>query len=325
MGTIPRPPSHQPLHPMATSSTSVLVRCLVVLALASPVASGAQFSGLYVFGDSLSDVGNTSLATQGARPGSAYFNGRYSNGPLWVESLAECLDLPGLTPSLLGGTNYAWAGAFTQTGGAVPTISQQAAQFAAGGGAFGSSDLVVLWGGANDFLLGGQTNPTIPVANLGGIVSTLAAAGARTILLPNLPDLADTPELRSTNNPALIAGVGMLVSAFNDTLASQIPLWESSNGIDIIPLDIYGIGKELSANPSAYGFTNTTDSALLTGATSDADGYLYWDTVHPTARVHQIFAEESGVCHVPEAASTLSLFLPALVLCVAGRRRSQVA
>lgn len=310
---------------MTTSPTSFLLRCLVGLVLASPVASAAQFSGLYVFGDSLSDVGNTSLATQGARPGSAYYNGRYSNGPVWVESLADCLDLPGLTPSLLGGTNHAWAGAFTQSGGAVPTISQQAAQFAAAGGAFDSTDLVVLWGGANDFLLGGQTNPTIPVANLGGIVSTLASAGARTILLPNLPDLADTPELRSTNNPALIAGVGMLISAFNDTLATQIPMWETSLGIDIIPLDIYGIGKELSTNPSTFGFTNTTDSALLTGAAGEADSYLYWDTVHPTARVHEIFAREAGVCTVPEPTSTLYLFLPAIAGCAAVRRRARLA
>ncbi|MFN0130417.1 MAG: SGNH/GDSL hydrolase family protein [Verrucomicrobiales bacterium] len=305
---------------MITPSLPTIVRCLLLLAVVTPAATAAQFSGLYVFGDSLSDVGNTSLATGGALPGPAYYNGRYSNGPVWVESLAASLSLPLLTPSLLGGTNHAWAGAFTQSGGAVPTISQQAAQFAATGGVFEPTDLVVLWGGANDFLLSGQTNPAVPVANLGGIVSTLAGAGAQTILLPNLPDLADTPELRRTNNPALMAGVSLLINAFNAALATQIPLWENTHGVDIVPLDIYGIGKELSANPSAYGFTNTTDSALLSGAADDADAYLYWDTVHPTTRVHEVFAHEARRRTVPESSPTFWLLLPALAAFTVHRR-----
>ena len=52
-------------------------------------ARAALYTGLYAFGDSLTDTGNTSLASGGASPGPAYFNGRYSNGPVWVEYLAR--------------------------------------------------------------------------------------------------------------------------------------------------------------------------------------------------------------------------------------------
>jgi hypothetical protein len=58
----------------------------------------ADISELYVFGDLLSDTGNlfraTSEATGAGFPPSPFFEGRYSNGPLWVESLALELGVP---------------------------------------------------------------------------------------------------------------------------------------------------------------------------------------------------------------------------------------
>jgi phospholipase/lecithinase/hemolysin len=46
---------------------------------------GANYDGLVVFGDSLSDAGNVFAATGGNYP---YPSGRYSNGPVWAEDLA---------------------------------------------------------------------------------------------------------------------------------------------------------------------------------------------------------------------------------------------
>ena len=52
-------------------------------------AVGISPSKVIVFGDSLSDIGNIDDATFGVVPGSSYFSGRFSNGPAWVERLAE--------------------------------------------------------------------------------------------------------------------------------------------------------------------------------------------------------------------------------------------
>lgn len=287
---------------------SLRFTALISLCIAPASATAALFTGIFAFGDSLTDTGNTSLATGGANPGAAYYNGRYSNGPVWVERLAAHLGLPAPTPSLTGGRDYAWAGAYTQTGGFVPTIAQQAAGFVGNGGTFLPTDLVVVWGGANDFLLGGQTNPAVPAGNIAGIISTLAGAGAKTILLPNLPDLGDTPELLSTGNPAAILGFSQLSAGFNFSLYSQIPFLETSLGINIVELDIWSIGKELKNNPAAFGFTNTTQSALLTGNAANAGEFLYWDTVHPTSRVHDIFAARAAG-PIPEPGTTVILFL----------------
>ncbi len=73
-------------------------------------------SAVYAFGDSLSDAGNVSLGTLGALPvSSIYSDGRFSNGNVWVQDLAQNLGLPPVAPSLAGGTDFAYGGAETGT------------------------------------------------------------------------------------------------------------------------------------------------------------------------------------------------------------------
>ena len=80
---------------------------------------------IYAFGDSLSDVGNiyayTSVNTPPAYPAAPYVNGQFSNGNVWVQDLARSLGLAPLTPSLLGGTDYAVGGAETSVTPFQPT------------------------------------------------------------------------------------------------------------------------------------------------------------------------------------------------------------
>src|ERR1700753_3111955 len=76
-----------------------------------PVAPAGGYSNIYAFGDSLSDAGNISLATLGTVPvGSIYSEGRFSNGNVWVQDLAQMLHAPAVKPSLAGGTDYAYGG-----------------------------------------------------------------------------------------------------------------------------------------------------------------------------------------------------------------------
>ena len=66
-------------------------------------APGAPYSAMYVFGDSLTDTGNVSLATFGLLPVSPpYADRSFSNGPVWAQDLAKSLGLPPLQPSLAG-------------------------------------------------------------------------------------------------------------------------------------------------------------------------------------------------------------------------------
>lgn len=114
--------------------TAAVGACLL---LAAPGAAWAAYSGLYVFGDSLSDGGNgylrNTLSPPGGQPGIGTSLGflvpsnpleapypanttkfTNDNGQVAVERLASRLGL-GLTPSASGGTNYAIGGATTGT------------------------------------------------------------------------------------------------------------------------------------------------------------------------------------------------------------------
>ncbi len=94
---------------LRTISISILV---VLLASCGGGYGSYKYNGFVVIGASLSDTGNVSAATGGASPGAApnYFGGRWSNGLLWIENVAASYGKT-VTPSLLGGKNYAYGGA----------------------------------------------------------------------------------------------------------------------------------------------------------------------------------------------------------------------
>jgi hypothetical protein len=68
-------------------------RCVALMILALPVQGWAvPFSTVYLLGDRLSDQGNLFLATSAvAGPANAlpssdhYYNGRFSNGPIYID------------------------------------------------------------------------------------------------------------------------------------------------------------------------------------------------------------------------------------------------
>ena len=78
-----------------------------VTAFAHSVLPASAYTQLFAFGDSLSDAGNLFQVT--GSPSAPYFMGHASNGPTWVEHLSLQLNLSSLTPSLLGGNDFAFA------------------------------------------------------------------------------------------------------------------------------------------------------------------------------------------------------------------------
>jgi phospholipase/lecithinase/hemolysin len=276
---------------------------LVVAAAAGP------FSSLVVFGDSLSDVGNVSQATASipfipTTPGPYYYNGRFSNGPVYAESLASGLGLPAVVHSRAGGKNFAHGGAMT-SGTSFPTnivvrdVDDQVGDFLAGGAADANA-LFVLFAGAND-LLDTQTNVNVPVNNLAEDFGRLVAAGARQFLVPNLPLLGYTP--RFNGNSTTRAQYNTRTTSYNNVLDAMLDVLETGNpALTIFRLDVAGLFNQAIANPAAFGLTNVTQAAapgLEPGASSyntnqiaaNANQYLFWDDLHPTATVHAALAQ----------------------------------
>lgn len=131
--------------------TRHLAGAITAALLFSTAASAATFSKVVVFGDSLSDAGNISLATAPSIQPPLEFT--TNPGHVTVQDLAGQLGYT-LTPSLTGGTDYAWGGAGVLTNSpgtpaAVPTLTGQVNAYLAAG-AVDPNALYTIWGGAND-------------------------------------------------------------------------------------------------------------------------------------------------------------------------------
>lgn len=116
-------------------------------------------------------------------------------------------------------------------------------------------------------------DPGVPVSNMSANISALAGAGAKTIMLANLPNLGDTPELLATGNPAAIGAYRALSQMFNNSLAGAVSALEGSLGIDIRLLDIFGIGEDPHGTPAAFGITNLTERAVTGGNGNRSFGF----------------------------------------------------
>lgn len=256
----------------------------------------SPFSAMYVFGDSLSDTGNF-FALSGGFPEPPYFEGRNSNGILWVEYLAMEL---GISP--IDFHNYAVNGATSGRGNyndipdlgiEFPGLHDEIDQFVAELNVERADEdaLYIVWVGANDFFAEDfQPDKSIAKAirNTTRAVRRLHAQGARHIMVINLPDLGLTPY-----GPLLQpAGILSYLSAvYNANLESALAklAWA---GVDTIPVDSSAALQDVVANPGNYPpLTNVTDAFLLTNPFGDPNEYLFWDLVHPTTTGHSIIAD----------------------------------
>lgn len=274
-------------------------------------ASAQSYGRLVVFGDSLSDNGNLYAVTGGTQPLSPpYYQGRFSNGPVFTELLGFNAGRYTAGAPVSGSVNYAFGGARTDSAASPPGMRNQLLAYTGGGGTFGSNDLVSILGGANNIFQAfpaAAGNPATAQATMQGVataaagdinflVNSVAAAGAGTVLVTNLPRLGITPQF-SASNPAVGAAGSALAdfsgTTFNSALSAGLFAVAAANpGSNIILMDLYKISDPLAGNPGAFGLTNASN-ACFNGVTvcADPDSYLYWDGVHPTAAGHRLIAQ----------------------------------
>ena len=284
------------------------------LGLRDPSAPTSGAPGtLYAFGDSLSGAGNDYVLSGGAVPVSPpYSDGRFTNGPVWVQDLATSSGLPAVTPNLQGGTDFAYGGA--QTGstplhaGTPVDLPSQLAQFEFANPTPQTNALYTLSIGSNDVLNAISTyaeDPTAAVddiadavANETQFINGLAAKGAQTLVVLNVPDLGKTP--RAIGAGANTVQLASTLSALYDQELSA-SLQSVAGGIGLHLVDTFALLDTAIANPAAYGLTDVTDplwtgndtnpsSGVLQATGAAANRYLFFDSLHPTAYVHALLA-----------------------------------
>ena len=235
----------------------------------------AALDQIVVIGDSLSDSGNA---------------GRFSNGPVWVEQLGSRLGVP-VRPSSVGGFNFAYGGARLDPRSGPTSLRAQTDLYLKQPPRPGRT-LHVVFGGGNDVLAAvgtAQAERMVDDAatSLKSIVADLAEHGATDILVPSLPDVGMTPEIRSRGGRA-VSQARALSDRFNAASDRVLADVGSRHRVRIHRLDIRGMAEQAREDPQAFGFLDVTTPC---SGRASCEGYLFWDNVHPTTHAHARLAD----------------------------------
>lgn len=286
----------------------------------SAQASAVTLNKIVVFGDSLSDNGNLYEYMKRELPVSPpYFQGRFTNGPVWIELLTDMYYSGKDSQSHL--LDYAFGGAGISDGvdddddEVLFTLRREIDSYLLSHqDKADESSLYVVWMGSNNYLsLPDDQDAAVNVV-ISGIkqgLQRLAHKGAKHIMVLGVPDLGTTPiarDFEATNT------LSQLSLKHNAALKDLITEMEGENpSVQWLNFDVSSILSDVIRFPARYGFTNVADtcyeemekgfskksilkmvSHVKAQANKDAcTGYLFFDPVHPAAPAHIIMAEKT--------------------------------
>lgn len=285
--------------------------------LFSGIVAAAPLHDMVVFGDSLSDNGNLYEFMKHQLPQSPpYYEGRFSNGPLWIEHLVASY-FPNDPASHLQDYAIGGAGVSEEEGDDVLfTLRKEISTYLLAHDDKASPDsLFIIWIGSNNYLgMPSDTEQTLKDVNTGitHSLQRLADKGAKHILLVNLPDLGRTPAAREFDSAAAMT---YFTNQHNQGLQSTIA--ELKVQYPDVEWLIYDLNTPFSyalEHPQEYGITNITDTCVSYDDTNrnnksvlkmvahstrqvagGCEGYMFFDLVHPTAPVHKIIGDKARV------------------------------
>lgn len=298
----------------------VICAAFLVCLVAMSTSSAQAFDEMVTFGDSLSDSGNVYAATGGIIPASPpYYDGRFTNGPNYVDLLASATGLSS-DPFLKGGPNYAVGGA-TSPGfpDGLPYDFLSQIDIFRNEITFGARDkptkdtLLIVFIGSNDMfqvLADALNNPDRQsaiiqegidsiVSNIHDGLNQLKDDDGFNILVPYLPNLARTPRYvqKEATSPGTFDFVTGVCQSFNQALDEML---DSFSDINIIRFQTYDFMEQAIADSQALGFSNVS-SACYTGddnftgggnVCADPNAHVFWDQIHPSAHSHSLLEQE---------------------------------
>ena len=300
-----------------------LISCLGWFGLGAP-RSLAAFSSMFVFGDSLSAIsgGGTQYPPPPGSSVNNYWNGRFSNGQVWVEYLAA-----------LQGIRFDTNNVFANFGDDSSSVYRTLIY----GNFYPPPDLAtslcIFWSACSDcfaLTLFEGTNSwsggiAVEITNVTASVGLLYSQGMRTVLIPNAVDVSLVPFFAYTldtfgvgsvapNGIPSLAAIHTNVIQYNAALAAAITqLRTQYPDLTISAPDFYTQFNFLLGHPGTYGVTKTNIDALedqgLTDKSFTGPGadYLFWDYLHPTTKVHSQVANFAQQAIMPATIKQVSI------------------
>ena len=239
----------------------------VVLALFfGPVGMALGYSSIVSYGDSLSDNGNVA---------------RFTDGPIWVELLADHYTVP-LVDLAYGGATTGYDN--PAIGSPFTGLQWQAEQLPA----LSAESLVTVWAGANDLLQ--LRSPFDAVSNIDVALEHLYLAGGRDFLVPNLPDIGSAPSV--VIDPVASNSANLWTLAYNGSLDGMLEGFNNRHqDVNLYFIDTFTIFAQYPVGTQQW---------------SD----LFWfDGFHPSSLGHQlIYAAAVAVTDPVPEPSTVLLF-----------------
>ncbi|OLY84238.1 Phosphatidylcholine-sterol acyltransferase [Smittium mucronatum] len=273
----------------------------------------AEKKNLVVFGDSLSDTGNSKTDDK-AIP---YWKDRFADGPIWSEYAAHFLKR-GLVTFAHGSavTNTSIYEHLAQDASSRPSLVVQVDMYTRmlEDGILQvnpARDTAVIFVGSNDFAHIFNDTRASAIEKLSRvsevarsivrIADTLAKLGHRQIVVFNVPDLGSTPVASEFGRIASFI-VRPIISNFNRALSTQInslaTTWEREYGQtrSFSIFDMYKFSQFVST-PRSLARLNITDGSHachqsnhaatnVISSCSDPSSYMYFDLVHPSTKIH---------------------------------------
>lgn len=310
-----------------SAAALLLMAVAVLLVLPRPAQAQSAYSGLVVFGTSLSDSGNAFVLKGDAAtppdfqmnplliPSVPYAKGghHFSNGATWVEQYARSVGLGDSAKAALAttdpaATNFAVGAARAYEDGLNFNLTLQVTTFLQrAGGVASPQALYVIEMGSNDirdaftvYATGGNGGPILNAAilSIAGNIQRLYVAGARNFLVWAPPNVGLTPAVRSLG-PGAVGLITQLTMGFNNGLTATLSLLQPAlPGVTFTRLDAFSVLNTIVGNPAGFGFTSVTTPCLTPNeapfSCSSPNDYLFWDGIHPSKAGHAVLAQFAG-------------------------------
>ncbi|KAI9141913.1 GDSL-like Lipase/Acylhydrolase-domain-containing protein [Paraphysoderma sedebokerense] len=257
------------------------------------------------------DTGNVynNLSSKSWPPSPVYYNGRFSNGPVWVELLAK-----EYSSRLF---NFAYGGATVDNADVrgfsgptsnipVPSATDQIRSeyiplYKFNPQSFTpSTTLYTIWAGGNDYFFNPSITPLQVATNLIEAVQTLIEnVEATKISVLNLPPVEKLPYF--TGKPAeIVSGFAQKVREHNGNLTllvEKLNKEEKKVKVSVEVIDVYEIVGKVFQNPEKYGFTEIVKPCFdgVGDVCTEPGKYFWWDLFHFSTKAHDIIAENIKV------------------------------
>ncbi|HEX2548509.1 MAG TPA: SGNH/GDSL hydrolase family protein, partial [Gammaproteobacteria bacterium] len=286
------------------------------------------FERIIVFGDSYSDNGNDFKISQQKYPNkTAYFQGRFSDGPVWVEYFAELEKINPNDSVRFINLAYGQAKILSPTkimvkpnqSYPIPDLGQQISAFISQYKKINADDLIIIFISANDFFDVTQMDNDNFVRQMADQmeiqVNKLIALGAKNIIILNGRDVTYSPlativakqqDVKSVKN--YLQDFQKLIQAYNKYLNEKL-----NNKPEVFIFDIFQFDNRIIAkiqqgafdykmNNKNYTFTNATEGCYQNNKgdyegvagpiCADASKYFYYDRIHTTRYANYILAQK---------------------------------